>query len=78
MDIYCSQLGMMTQLTYCLSMNEGLPCRNVIGCWEARIDIMALLKGAFTEEELRKCFSGLPKSRLDRIMEILRAIDKEK
>ena len=77
MEIYCGQLGMVTQFSYCVSMNEGLPCRNMIGCWSGRTDIMAFLKRTFAEEELRKCFGGLPKSRIERIMEILKSMDKE-
>lgn len=69
MNIYCTQLGMLVEFSYCTSMNEGLPCRNVVGCWKSRTDIVALLKEKFTEEELKKVFCGAPKSRLDRIIE---------
>ena len=77
MEIYCGQLGMVTQLSYCISMNDGLPCRNAIGCWSGRTDIMTILKAAFSEEELRRCFGGLPKSKMERIMEALESMDKE-
>ena len=75
MNIYCSQLGMLVEFSYCASMNENLPCRNIIGCWRTRTDIMAFLKDKFSEEELRKVFCGPPKSRLDRIIE---SVEKEK
>jgi hypothetical protein len=52
-------------------MNEGLPCRNIVGCWQTRTDIIAFLKEKFTCEELRKVFGGLPKSRIDRIIETI-------
>jgi hypothetical protein len=74
MDIYCGQLGMLIEFSYCTSMNDGLPCRNIIGCWKERTDILAFLKEKFTDEELRKIFSGPPKSRVDRIIE---SIDKK-
>lgn len=77
MEIYCGQLGMVTEFGYCLSMNEGLPCRNMIGCWGGRMDIMLFLKRTFTEEELQKCFGGLPKSKFERIMEVLQSMGKE-
>ena len=73
MDIYCSQLGMLIEFSYCTSMNDGLPCRNIIGCWKERTDIIVFLKEKFADEELRKIFSGPPKSRVDRIIE---SIDK--
>jgi hypothetical protein len=53
-------------------MNEGLPCRNIIGCWEKRTDIFAFLKANLTDEQLKKIFSGLPKTRIERIIESIR------
>jgi hypothetical protein len=49
-------------------MNENLPCRNVLGCWKERMDIIALLREKFTDEELKKVFSSPPKSRIERII----------
>ncbi len=69
MDIYCSQLGMMVEIPYCFSVNDGLPCRNIIGCWKDRVDITVLLRERFTDEQLMKVFGGTPKSRLQRIAE---------
>lgn len=60
---------MVIELSYCSSLNEGLPCRNIIGCWKERIDIIVFLREKFTDEELKKVFSGPPKSRIDRIIE---------
>jgi hypothetical protein len=75
MDIYCSQLGMVAGLPYCLSVNEGGPCRNTIGCWRERTDIMKILAAAFTEEQLTRCFGGPPKSRMERIVESLERVN---
>ena len=69
MNIYCNQLGMLVEFSYCASLNEGLPCRNIIGCWKERIDIMSLLRKNFSDQELKKVFSAPPKSRIDRIIE---------
>ncbi len=74
MEIYCTQLGMVMEFSYCISMNEGLPCRNIVGCWEKRMDILSFLKREFEEEDLKKIFSGLPKTKLERIMEVLREV----
>jgi hypothetical protein len=52
-------------------MNEGLPCRNIIGCWKERTDVIAFLRNTYTVEELKKVFAGLPKTRIDRIIELL-------
>jgi hypothetical protein len=72
MNIYCGQLGMLIEFSYCISLNENLPCRNIIGCWNSRTDIMRYLKEHFTEEELKEVFNGLPKSRIDRIIDSVR------
>ena len=77
MEIYCFQLGMITQFDYCASVNEGLPCRNLIGCWKERTEIMSYLKNSLSEDELRKCFDGLPKSKIERIVDIIKSLEKE-
>jgi hypothetical protein len=69
MEIYCNQLGMLVTLDYCCSMNEGLPCRTIIGCWKGRREIIPYLREKFTDEELKRVFEGPPKSRIDRIIE---------
>ncbi|MGO9614702.1 MAG: hypothetical protein ACLPX5_16945 [Dissulfurispiraceae bacterium] len=74
MKIYCHQIGITLDLSYCISMNEGLPCRNTLGCWKERTEIIKLLRGRFTGLELKKAFGGLPKSRIERIVEY---IDKQ-
>jgi hypothetical protein len=73
MNIYCTQLGMVIEISYCFFVNEGLPCRNTIGCWQERADITVLLREQFTDEQLKKVFGGLPKSKLERIAESIKA-----
>lgn len=68
-EAYCPHMGMIVKFSYCISMNEGLPCRNTVRCWEQRMDICRTLEERFGQEELRKAFGGLPKSRIDRIVE---------
>lgn len=75
MDIYCTQLGMLVEFSYCTSMNESLPCRNIIGCWKERTDVISFLKENFSAEELKKAFGGLQKTRIDRIIESARKPD---
>ena len=77
MEIYCLQLGMLIQFDYCVFVNEGLPCRNLIGCWKERTDIMAFLDKSLTEDELRESFDRLPKSKIERIVEIIKSLKKE-
>lgn len=71
MEIYCTQLGMVAEFSYCLSASGRAPCRSMIGCWRERIDIMKVLRQIFTEEEMREYFGGPPKTRIERIIESL-------
>jgi hypothetical protein len=66
---------MLIEFTYCTSVNEGLPCRNIIGCWKERTDVISLLRENFSDEELRKVFSGPAKSRIERIIESIKKED---
>jgi hypothetical protein len=63
---------MLVKFTYCSSLNENLPCRNIIGCWKDRTDVIAFLKENFSEEDLKKIFSGPPKTRIDRIIDSIK------
>jgi hypothetical protein len=38
---------------------------------------VAFLNKTLTEDELRKTFSGLPKSKIDRIVDIIKSLKKE-
>jgi hypothetical protein len=40
-----------------------------MGCWENRMDIHVFLKERFSQNELKKAFGGLPKSKIERIIE---------
>jgi hypothetical protein len=77
MDIYCGQLGMVIDVSYCLTVNKGMPCRNVVCCWEDRVEIRRVLKALYTEDELIAGLAGPPQSRMGRILSALAAIDKE-
>lgn len=78
MEIYCSQLGMLVEFSYCISMNENLPCRNITGCWKDRMDIIKFLKDNYSVEDLKKVFEGPPKTRLQRIVETIEKENKTK
>lgn len=62
---------MVIEFSYCISMNDGLPCRNLIGCWKDRFDIEGFLRLKFSEEELKKVFGDMPKNKIERILEYL-------
>ncbi|MDD3846154.1 MAG: hypothetical protein PHC90_07300 [Syntrophorhabdaceae bacterium] len=77
MEIYCPQLGMIIGFDYCLHVQGDLPCGNTFGCWKERVDVAAVLKANFTDEELLLAFNTLPKSRLQRILESAQSARRE-
>jgi len=76
-EIYCGQLGMIIGFDYCLCVQNGLPCANAFGCWKERVDVAVVLRAKFTDDEIRRAFNTLPKSRLQRILESARSARKE-
>jgi hypothetical protein len=73
MEIYCSQLGMLIPFSYCLRVQNNLPCASTYGCWKERVDVTAILRANFTDEELALAFNMIPRSRLQRMMESVSA-----
>jgi len=62
---------MIIDITYCTSADEGLMCRNIVRCWSGRMDIVHYLKKTMGEEGFGKKFGDIPKTRLERIVELV-------
>ena len=62
-------MGTMIDFSYCVSMNEPLPCRNIVRCWEGTINIIEFLREKFSDDELQKALGSIPKSRIELIIE---------
>jgi hypothetical protein len=71
LEIYCPQLGMVLTFNYCRRVQSSLPCRNMIGCWEERVPVDSFLGENFSRRELETALGGLPKTRLERILDFL-------
>jgi hypothetical protein len=74
LEIYCPQLGMMLTFNYCRRAQAPLPCRNLVGCWEERLPVDSFLGEAFSRADLEAAFGGLPKTRMERILDCLTRI----
>lgn len=72
---YCPQLGGSVPFKYCRSMNRRLPCRRIVVCWGAAIDVVSFLQDNFTEEELQL---GLEKDTRSRIQKIVALAEQAK
>jgi hypothetical protein len=68
-------LGGQVTFKYCRTMVEGLPCRNVVGCWQEEFEIIEFLEDNYTPDELARSVGSPRKSRLSRLFD---AIDRAK
>ena len=76
--IYCSQLGGEIPFRYCRTVNENLPCRKIIVCWEFRIEISKFLGEHYSREQIQHALTPPTKTRLDTILELIEKAKKIK
>ncbi len=69
--IRCPQLGGEVPFRYCRTINEDLPCRKILVCWEFRIEISKFLNEHFTAEQIQCALAPPTKTRLDTILELV-------
>jgi len=73
----CPQLGGPVTFKYCRMMNEGVPCRRLLYCWGARLDVLKYINGNYTAEEIERAFGVPSKDRLTRIFDAIRKAKEE-
>ena len=76
--IYCPQLGGEIPFRYCRMVNEDLPCRRIIVCWEFRIEISKFLGEHFSIDQIQRALAPPTKTRLDTILELIEKAKKVK
>ena len=76
--IYCPQLGGEIPFRYCRTVNENLPCRKIIVCWEFRIEISKFLGEHYSREQIQHALAPPTKTRLDTILELIEKAKKIK
>jgi hypothetical protein len=54
-----------------------LPCRFIVGCWQGKMDIEALLHEHYSEEELGRIFA-FPKPKIESLVGLMEKVRKEK
>ncbi len=69
--IYCSQLGGEIPFRYCRTVNEDLPCRKVVVCWEFRIKISEFLGEHYSIDQIEHALAPPAKTRLETILELI-------
>ena len=69
--IHCPQLGGEIPFQYCRTVNETLPCRRIIPCWEFRIGISQFLNEHYSVGELQRVLSPPTKTRIETILDLI-------
>ncbi|MGB7574656.1 MAG: hypothetical protein WBN53_12475 [Thermodesulfobacteriota bacterium] len=76
--IYCPQLGGEIPFRYCRMVNEDLPCRRIMVCWEFRIEISRFLGEHYSVDQIQRALAPPTKTRLDTILELIEKAKREK
>jgi len=69
--IRCPQLGGEIPFRYCRTVNEDLPCRKIMVCWEFRVEISKFLGEHYSVDQIQCALAPPAKTRLDTILEII-------
>ena len=76
--IRCAMLGGEVPFHYCRTVNEELPCRKIIICWEFRIEIGQFLSDHYSLDQIQRALAPPAKTRLDTILELIEKAKKIK
>jgi hypothetical protein len=74
--IRCPQLGGEVPFRYCRTVNEELPCRSIVACWEFRIEISNFLNDHYSIDKIQHALLKPPKTRIETILELIEKIKK--
>jgi hypothetical protein len=74
--IHCLQLGGEVPFKYCRTMNENLPCRRVMLCWEFRMEISKFLAAHYSIDQIQRALAPPTKTRLESILELIEKAKK--
>lgn len=76
--IHCPQLGGEIPFRYCRTVNDNLPCRRIISCWEFRTDIALFLKEHFSVDEMQRILTPPSKTRIETLLDLIEEAKKMK
>ncbi len=76
--IRCPMLGGEVPFQYCRKLNEELPCRKIIICWEFRIEIGKFLNEHYSFNQIHQALAPPNKTRLETILELIEKAKKTK
>jgi hypothetical protein len=78
LTIYCSQLGGEIPFRYCRTVNDDLPCRKILVCWEFRLEISRFLNEQYTSGQIERALAPPTQTRIGTILELIEKAKKSK
>ncbi|MCX8037675.1 MAG: hypothetical protein N3D11_11650 [Candidatus Sumerlaeia bacterium] len=69
----CRMLGGEVPFRYCRTLNEGLPCRHVIGCWKTVFDVETFLDAHYARETLAAVWD---RPRPDKMVQLAELVER--
>jgi len=78
LKIHCPQLGGEIPFRYCRTVNDTLPCRRIIPCWEFRTNIVQFLKDHFSVDEMQRFLAPPAKTRIETLIDLIEKAKKIK
>lgn len=75
---YCAQLGGEIPFRYCRTVNQNLPCRRILVCWEFRIEIAKFLTEHYSFEQIGRALAPLTKTKVETILDLIEKARKIK
>ena len=76
--IRCPMLGGEVPFHYCRTVNEDLPCRRIIVCWEFRIEVGKFLNEHYSIDQIQHALAPPSKTRVETILELIEKAKKIK
>ncbi len=76
--IRCPMLGGEVPFQYCRTVNDDLPCRRILVCWELRIEIGRFLNEHYSIDEIQRALAPPSKTRVETILELIEKAKKIK
>ena len=74
--VRCPQLGGEATFGYCRVLEDGLPCRRALVCFERSFPVETFFRAILIEETFRRCFESAPADRVGRLLSEVEAAKK--
>jgi len=71
--IRCPRLGGEVPFSYCVQEAGGLPCLQIVRCWEAGFPVEAYLRATLPPEAWERFCRQVPKDRMTTLIDLAEA-----